>query len=157
MSDSAPPQTAPPIVIIHDNEKRDCMLQPFFVPVNRLVPLPSGVRAVRVFVSGQHSCVLSDELRVYCWGANIDAQLGRPNVLKRVPLAIDATPIGFSLGAVALSLTDDSTCALLVSELDRVRRFECARCARLAIRTRRILERRRRQCDAGQSSTAPST
>jgi alpha-tubulin suppressor-like RCC1 family protein len=115
MSDSAPPQTAPPIVIIHDNEKRDCMLQPFFVPVNRLVPLPSGVRAVRVFVSGQHSCVLSDELRVYCWGANIDAQLGRPNVLKRVPLAIDATPIGFSLGAVALSLTDDSTCALLVS------------------------------------------
>jgi alpha-tubulin suppressor-like RCC1 family protein len=79
-----------------------------------------GVAPVVAVTAGRaHTCALSDDGTVRCWGANYDGQLGRGNVTQRgdLPNQMGANlgPIDLGPGrtATAISAGGDHTCALL--------------------------------------------
>jgi hypothetical protein len=74
-------------------------------------------RAVAFALGGRHSCVLTDEAKVKCWGANEAGQLGLDDTKARGAARADmgaALPY-VALGAKAISLAagDAFTCAIL--------------------------------------------
>ena len=69
----------------------------------------NGAAVVRVAAGGQHTCALTDDGRVQCWGANRDGQLGDGTAggLRLVP-----APVALASAAVAVSTGLAHSCAL---------------------------------------------
>ena len=74
----------------------------------------TGVVSVDSSIS--HTCALTNQGATYCWGLNNYSQLGDTTTTNRSnPVAVTATAtgsIGFGSGVVAISVTDNSTCAV---------------------------------------------
>ncbi|MCH2546956.1 MAG: hypothetical protein MK052_05050 [Alphaproteobacteria bacterium] len=79
-------------------------------PTPRLVTMPAGVTFTALFVNSERSCALGDDGKAYCWGENLDGQLGDgTTVRKTVPTAL-SMPAGVSFTQMALGFRH--TCAL---------------------------------------------
>jgi alpha-tubulin suppressor-like RCC1 family protein len=85
------------------------------LPVTNLDVAP----VVAISTGAYHSCALSDDGTVRCWGANYDGQLGRGNVAQRGDLpdqmGANLAPVDLGTGrtATAISAGANHTCALL--------------------------------------------
>ena len=74
------------------------------------VQLPEAVNATSLSAGGEHVCALTDNGDVYCWGRNIEGQLGLGNTTSTsLPLKA-ITPTGKSVSA--LSAGQRHTCAI---------------------------------------------
>ena len=60
----------------------------------------------------QHSCVLSDQGAVYCWGANDEGQLG-DGTQTDSSTPVESLSLGHGRYAVSLAAGDEHTCAIL--------------------------------------------
>jgi alpha-tubulin suppressor-like RCC1 family protein len=67
---------------------------------------------VRAVAAGEfHTCALTTDGRVWCWGRNVRGEVGRPEpTLTRLPLAVEGVA-----SATALAAGRQHTCALLAS------------------------------------------
>lgn len=75
------------------------------------VRLPDGVaRFLDLTAGANHSCAIGDDEKVYCWGTNIQGQLGvSAPAASPVPLAVPGLPAS---KALMLTASDSHTCAL---------------------------------------------
>jgi len=66
-------------------------------------------RVTAIAAGGRHTCALSAEGRVWCWGANDDGQLGnKTKKTSLLPVGVD----GLAGGMAAIAAGDGHTCAL---------------------------------------------
>jgi alpha-tubulin suppressor-like RCC1 family protein len=65
-----------------------------------------------VAAGNQHSCVLSDQGAVYCWGANDEGQLG-DGTQTDSSTPVESLSLGRGRYAVSLAAGDEHTCAIL--------------------------------------------
>jgi alpha-tubulin suppressor-like RCC1 family protein len=78
-----------------------------------------GRRTVKAIAAGtEHTCAVTDNGSVFCWGTNEDGQLGYPDLLNKIgddEDPIDAGPVDLGPGMKAVSITAGSahTCARL--------------------------------------------
>jgi alpha-tubulin suppressor-like RCC1 family protein len=83
--------------------------------LDRLTPTQvsfgAGVSITQISAGGAHTCAVDTKNRVWCWGANLDGQLGNNSILNRaVPVQVS----NFS-NAVQVSAGDEHTCAVLAN------------------------------------------
>lgn len=89
-------------------------LAPNEVSPVKVATWPVGVS--RLFAHASHACALATN-QLYCWGSDIEGQLGIRNLLvQKAPVAI-ATGAGPLSGVATLGAGGLSTCATLASEL----------------------------------------
>jgi alpha-tubulin suppressor-like RCC1 family protein len=87
---------------------------------NRLVPvvlsgLPMGNGPTTISVGSTHTCGLTSEGGVKCWGANNRGQLGTHSTNQRTPVDVNELPAGS--GVTAISAGNEFTCALVAGGL----------------------------------------
>jgi Alpha-tubulin suppressor and related RCC1 domain-containing proteins len=78
----------------------------------------AGKKIVKIFVAQHHSCALSDDGKMYCWGINSDGQLGNDTTTNLTP----AVPIqvgGALAGKVVTDIggTFNTSCAIAESKI----------------------------------------
>jgi alpha-tubulin suppressor-like RCC1 family protein len=68
--------------------------------VVRPVPVAGGLRFSRISAGGSHSCGLGEDRRVYCWGDNLNGQLGTPSVRESfTPVPVDGDALFMDVAA----------------------------------------------------------
>ena len=81
------------------------------------VDIGAGRRAVAIAARGDHTCVILDTGRVRCWGNGANGRLGYGNTDKigdnETPGSVGPVELGTGRKAVAISVGDFHTCALL--------------------------------------------
>jgi alpha-tubulin suppressor-like RCC1 family protein len=83
-------------------------------PLIPLMELPNGLRAKSIMLAPSHSCLISTDDQIYCWGYNPFGQLGFPANNNEITL-LPSKPalIGTNMGALQVSGSQYATCALL--------------------------------------------
>jgi alpha-tubulin suppressor-like RCC1 family protein len=76
-------------------------------------PLQASRRLTSLTQGGNHSCGLSDRGTAYCWGMNINGQLGDNSTAERyLPTPVDTTNLGTGEAFIQLVLGVAHTCGL---------------------------------------------
>lgn len=76
----------------------------------------AGKKIVKIFVAQYHSCALSDDGLMYCWGYNYSGQLGTGN---KVDSAVPVQVAGALSGKVVTDIggTNNATCAIAAGKI----------------------------------------
>lgn len=75
--------------------------------------IPSGVGVRSIEVGGAHTCAISTEGKVYCWGHNVNGQLGNNGTATTsTPVAVAAGAIPAGVFAQSLAVGQNHTCML---------------------------------------------
>lgn len=72
------------------------------------VPLPEGAVGRSIAAGDQHVCVVTDDDGLYCWGSNMNGELGRGALGPSDPAPARALGEGY----VAVAAASDRTCAI---------------------------------------------
>ena len=76
-----------------------------------MVDFPSGVSAKSISAGGDHTCIISQDDDLYCWGLNSNGQLGLGNTTSSsYPIKVQ---ISGSRSVLAVSTGNAHTCAIL--------------------------------------------
>jgi alpha-tubulin suppressor-like RCC1 family protein len=82
-----------------------------------VAPVDLGRKAVAISVGGDHTCAILDNGRVRCWGANASGQLGIGTTDTigddEAPGSVPPVDLGAGRRAIAISVGDDHSCAVL--------------------------------------------
>ncbi|MGB0628952.1 MAG: hypothetical protein ACPGN8_06730, partial [Candidatus Thalassarchaeaceae archaeon] len=85
---------------------------------NKVEPqLPSGSRAVSIGIEDVHTCVILDDGSVWCWGYNMEGQIGNGNSGSDIWNALSPTQVSLPEGRTAelLSVGRYHTCVVLAA------------------------------------------
>jgi alpha-tubulin suppressor-like RCC1 family protein len=93
------------------------------VPPTPLIKLPAGLKAKRISTSPFHTCLISTDDQIYCWGDNKRGQLGFPVDEEDRTNNFYSKPtrpalVGKNLGAFQISTSGYATCALLAPRVN---------------------------------------
>lgn len=79
----------------------------------------AGKKIVKIFVAQYHSCALSDDGLVYCWGYNGYGQLGRGHTTTSAATAVPEEVGGLLAGKTVTDIggTADTSCAIALGKI----------------------------------------